>query len=77
MFDYSVGKIFVSSDINTHQIFACTLDDHTPNTMLLSAIKDYSVWKTFIKNYKLGNVYYENIKIKNIVQELIRVYLMR
>ena len=76
-FDYSVGKIFVSTDINTSQIFACTLDDHTPNTMLLSAIKDYSVWKTFIKNYKLGNVYYENIKIKNIVQELIRVYLTR
>lgn len=76
-FDYSVGKIFVSSDINTSQIFACTLDDHTPNTMLLSAIKDYTSWKTFIKNYKLGNVYYENIKIKNIVQELIRIYLTR
>lgn len=76
-FDYSVGKIFVSHDINTTQIFACTLDDHTPNTMLLSAIKDYTSWKTFIKNYKLGNVYYENIKIKNIVQELIRLYLTR
>ena len=76
-FDYSVGKIFVSSNINTSQIFACSLDDHTPNTMLLSAIKDYTSWKTFIKNYKLGNVYYENIKIKNIVQELIRLYLTR
>ena len=76
-FDYSVGKIFVSNNINTTQIFACTLDDHTPNTMLLSAIKDYTSWKTFIKNYKLGNVYYENIKIKNIVQELIRLYLTR
>ena len=71
-FDYNIGKIFVSEDINCVQIFACTLNDHTPNTMLLSAIKDYTVWKTFIKNYKLGNVYYENIKIKNIVQELIK-----
>ena len=41
-FDYSVGKIFVSSNVNTTQIFACALDDHTANTMLLSAIKDYT-----------------------------------
>ena len=74
-FDYNEGKIFVSNDINTTQIFACTLNDHTPNNMLLSAIKDYNSWKTFIKNYKLGNVYYENIKIKNQIQELIRISL--
>lgn len=72
-FDYNEGKIFVSLDVNSTQIFACTLNDHTPNTMLLSAIKDYNSWKTFIKNYKLGNVYYENIKIKNQIQELIRL----
>lgn len=76
-FDFNEGKIFVSNDINTTQIFACTLHDHSPNTMLISAIKDYTCWKTFIKNYKLGNVYYENIKIKNIVQELIKIMLTR
>ena len=76
-FDFNVGKIFVSTDINTTQIFACTLSDHTPNTMLLSAIKDYTCWKTFIKNYKLGNVYYENIKIKNMIQELVKLTLTR
>lgn len=74
-FDYNAGKIFVSLDVNSTQIFACTLNDHTPNTMLLSAIKDYNSWKTFIKNYKLGNVYYENIKIKNQIQELIKMSL--
>ena len=74
-FDFNEGKIFVSNDINSTQIFACTLNDHSPNTMLLSAIKDYNCWKTFIKNYKLGNVYYENIKIKNTIQELIRMSL--
>lgn len=76
-FDYDEGKIFVSQDINCTQIFACTLADHTPNTMLLSAIKDYNSWKTFIKNYKLGNVYYENIKIKNMIQELVRISLTK
>lgn len=74
-FDYNEGKIFVSQDVNSSQIFACTLHDHTPNTMLLSAIKDYNSWKTFIKNYKLGNVYFENIKIKNSIQELIKMSL--
>ena len=76
-FDFNEGKIFVSSDINTTQIFACTLGDHTPNTMLLSAIKDYTCWKTFIKNYRLGNVFYENVKIKNQIQELIKLSLTR
>ena len=76
-FDFNEGKIFVSSDINTPQIFACTLHDHSPNTMLLSAIRDYTCWKTFIKNYKLGNVYYESVKIKNQIQELIRMYLTK
>ena len=76
-FDYSVGKIFVSPDVNTKQIYACTLNDHTPNTMLLSAIRDYTAWKTFIKNYKLGNVYYENVKVKNMVQEVIKLYMVR
>ena len=76
-FDFNEGKIFVSSDVNTTQIFACTLHDHSPNTMLLSAIRDYTCWITFIKNYKLGNVYYESVKIKNQVQELIRLYLSR
>lgn len=76
-FDFNEGKIFVSNDINTTQIFACTLQDHTPNTMLLSAIKDYNVWKLFIKNYKLGNVYYENVKIKNMIQEVVKLSLIR
>lgn len=75
-FDYSVGKIFVSTDVNSKQIFACTLQDHTPNTMLLSSIKDYNSWKTFIKNYKLGNVYYDNVKVKNLTQELLKAYIL-
>ena len=76
-FDFNEGKIFVSNDINTSQIFACTLHDHEPNTMMLSAIKDYNCWKIFIKNYKLGNVYYENIKIKNTIQELLKLCIIK
>lgn len=74
-FDYKIGKIFVSNDYdkNTPYLFACTLADHTPNTMLLSSLNNYFCWKQFAKNFKLGNVYYENAKIKYIVLELFKV----
>ena len=73
-FDWKLGKIFVSNDYlkNYPFTFACTLDDHTPNTMFLSSCKKYSCWKTFIDNYNLGNVRFENSKIKYIVQDLIK-----
>lgn len=75
-FDYNEGKIFVSEDYNTTSyVFACTTNDHQPNTMLLSTMKDYSVIKTFIKNYKMGNVYYESQKVKNIMKEILMILL--
>lgn len=77
-FDYNIGKIFVSNDYDeSGQIFACTLEDHTPNTMMINAMKSYTAWKTFIQNYKLGNVYYESIKIKQNIKDLIKIYLTR
>ena len=74
-FDYKVGKIFVSYDYDSKICFACTLDDHTPNTMFFSIAKEYNSWRNFIKNYKLGNVYFENQKIKLICNELIKNFL--
>lgn len=73
-FDYSIGKIYVSNDYvkNTPYMFACTLKDHTPNTLLLSVAKKYQCWKTFIENYKLGNVRFENNNIQYITKELFR-----
>lgn len=54
-FDYSVGKIFVSTDYvkNTPYVFSCTLADHTPNTMLLNSARKYNCWKNFVDNYKM------------------------
>lgn len=76
-FDFKVGKIFVSSDYdpNTSYIFACTLSDHKPNTLLLSCAKQYTCWKNFIQNFKLGNVRFENQKIKTICNELIKTLI--
>lgn len=72
-FDYNEGKIFVSNDYDPNgMMLSCTLEDHMPNTMLLSAAKNYNSFKQFIKNYQLGNVYFESIKIKNTTRELIK-----
>ena len=75
--DYTEGKIYVSLDYDKLSpfVFACTLKDHTPNTLLISSAKKYNCWKTFIDNFKRGNVYFENSKIKYVVQELIKTFL--
>ena len=76
-YDYTEGKIFVSNDYikNTPFMFACTLKDHTPNTMLINSLAKVNFWKSFIDNFKLGNVYYENNKIKYVCEEMIRLVL--
>ena len=74
--DYQEGKIFVSLDYNKSSpyLYAMTLKDHRPNTMMFNAIKKYNFWKDFVQNYKLGNVYFENQKIKHDVYELIKMF---
>ena len=70
--DYNVGKVYVSNSYNPNGItFACTKNDLTTNTMLLSIAKNYNAWKVFIKNYKLGNVFYETLKIKLAIQDIL------
>ena len=48
------GLVFVSYDYdkNTPFMFACTLADHSPNTLLLSSVKKYNCWKSFIDAYR-------------------------
>ena len=75
-FDYNEGKIFISENITSNTpVFACTTSDHLPNTMLLTAVKDYTVIKLLIKNYKLGNVYYESLKLKSVFKEIMRLFI--
>lgn len=72
--DYNQGLVFVSSDYekNTHFLFATTLADHSPNTLLLSSVKHYNCWKVFVTAFRQGNIRFENMKIKNICNELIK-----
>ena len=73
--DYQEGKFFVSQNVDPSckLIYSITVDDHTPNTMLLSQINKAVFFKNFINNYKMGNVYFESQKIKNITYEVIKL----
>ena len=73
--DYSAGKIFVSENVDPSckLVYSLTVEDHSPNTMLLKQINKSPIFKTFMDNYKMGNVYFENQKIKNITYEVIKM----
>lgn len=73
--DYAEGKFFVSRDIDPcfKLIYSITLDDHTPNTLLLKSVNKSVYFKTFIENYKGGNVYFESMKIKSVVYNVIKL----
>lgn len=73
--DYTIGKFFVSKDVDPcfKIIYSITLDDHTPNTLLLKSVNKSIFFKTFIENYKSGNVYFENMNIKSVVYNVIRL----
>lgn len=73
--DHLEGKMFVSENVDPscRMIYAITVDDHKPNTMLLNQISKAYLFKIFMNNYKAGNVYFESQKIKNITYEVIRM----
>ena len=71
--NWITGKMYISNDtVDNGIVFACTTEDHKPNTMLYSMAKNYNCWIIFIKNYKLGNVYFENMKIRNICKDVMK-----
>lgn len=53
-FDYTNGFCFISKDYEKSvHVFATTLENHNPNTMLISVAKKYTCWKNLIDNFKM------------------------
>ena len=69
------GKMYVSYDRDdTRPILYCmTKDDHEPNTLLLSSIRQSPIFKRFLNQYQMGNVYFESQKIKNVCYDVIKL----
>lgn len=73
--DYSVGKMFVSEDVDPSckLVYSLTVEDHKPNTLLTNQLNRSPYFKPFIDNFKMGNVYFENQKVKTIAYEVIKL----
>lgn len=72
-----LGKIYCTekTEPDYPQRYALTLDDHRPNTLLLSTMSKNFHLKNFAKQFRLGNVYAENQKVKKMlfsVQNLLK-----
>lgn len=73
----SESKMWVSEDIDPSYplIYAITLKDHQPNTMLTQSLSKQGHLKCLVENYKDGNVYFESINIKNITYEVLKLFI--
>lgn len=76
-FSLSEGKMYVSKDTDPSYpiTYSVTLQDHSPNTMLLKNKSQARKYFTFIENYKQGLVYFESVNVKNISYEIIKMTL--
>jgi len=75
--NWNEGKMWVSHDVDPFNkiIYTLTLDDHTPNTLLISTLSRSQLFKSFVDAYKIGRVYFEDMNIKNTVYEVIKMIL--
>lgn len=72
--NWSKGLIYISKDHDPDfpLTFALSKDDHTPNTMLISSLRQNRHFKWFIENFNLGNVRFENMNLKNTIYDIMR-----
>jgi len=75
--DMGEGKMYVSEDIDPsyYLVYAFTIRDHKPNTMLIKNKNKYGHLKMFIESYKNGCVYFESMNVKNLTYEVIQMIL--
>lgn len=73
--DFKEGTMTVSYDVDPYckREYALTLDDHSPNTLLISAIGKSPAIKRFIDMYRAGVVRFESMSIKSATYEMIKM----
>ncbi|MBO5715288.1 MAG: phage DNA encapsidation protein [Clostridia bacterium] len=75
--DYNEGRMYVSTDVDPscNYIYSLTVDDHKPNTMLISQLGRSPFFKPFLNNFKMGNVYFESQKVKSVVYDVLKLIM--
>lgn len=75
-YDFTEGKMWVSSAVDPSGLmYAFTIKDHKPNTMLFKT-RNKSYWlKNFFEAFKNGSLFFENMNIKNMCYEIFKMSL--
>lgn len=73
--DYRNGRYYLSDDVDKQcgLVYACTTEDHQPNTLLLKGFKSSIYLKNLKAAYDMGCVYYENQRLANWFREIVRM----
>lgn len=73
--DFKEGTMTVSYDIDPYckREYSLTLEDHTPNTLLISTIGRSPAIKRFIDMYRMGVVRFESMAIKSATYDIIKM----
>lgn len=73
--DFNEGKMWVSKSIDPSYLFvyALTMKDHRPNTLLITTKAKKGHLKAFTDAYKIGSLYFENQTIKNLTCEVLKM----
>lgn len=77
--DYTAGRFWVSRNVDPsfRIVYAITVEDHRPNTLLLGRVSKAVLFKPFIDSYRDGNVYCEDIKVKAVLFDVMRMVITR
>ena len=75
--NYDKGKMYVSHDTDPSCkiVYTLTLDDHSPNMMLIKRLQTAVLFKMLVDGYKRGQVWFEDMTIKAICYEVMKLSL--
>lgn len=73
--DYNKGKMYMSTayDPDTYKNYALSLEDHTPNTMLVKSARKTYYLKNMIDAYSSGYMYFDNQTVKQVGLEILEL----
>lgn len=76
--DLIVGKMFISKDVDPSckLIYALTVDDHSPNTMIVKQLKKSPMFNAVLDAFKFSYLYFEDIQIKGAFFEIIKLTIL-
>lgn len=73
--DYRNGRYYISDSVDKQcrLVYACTTEDHEPNTLLLKGFKSSVHLKNLKAAYDIGCVFYENQRLYNWFRDIVRM----